>query len=313
MWASLAAPSLCVLVASAILAGAVVCTGLSAASPASAPGRLRDLTLSFDARPAYSEWDGVQPGYSCVNGAVDQRKPTKQPSAAFRRDSTPGNVRHGRYAVRVVLNRGDQAPYTCKAEGVAAIKRLNEREGSESWWGWSGKVPQGLAWDATPGDVLFEFTTNAYYWPSYGLVNFDAATRTAFASGSTPASPRIPARSRTMQPTNDGSPCSARAPPGRWSTASGSTSTSTSSGAAGRMGCSRSGTGRRYEQVHEALLERSGRWGPDPGAAASDHALQHANGAPGDDGNPALAGWRLLPRQHPLDERVLVGRDAAQT
>jgi hypothetical protein len=181
MRASLSACSLCVVVASAILAGTVVCSGLSASS-APAPLRARDLTLSFDARPAYSEWDGVQPGFSCVNGAVDQKKPTKLPSAAFRRDLTPGNVRHGKYSVRVVLNRGDQAPYTCKAEGVAAIKRLNDREGSESWWGWSWKLPRGWRGTLSWGQ-LFSFTTNAYYWPAYGMVNFDAATRNSLRLG----------------------------------------------------------------------------------------------------------------------------------
>ena len=62
-----------------------------------------DLTLSLDAKPAYSEWNAIQPGFKCVNGTVDHSAPTKPLSAAFVRNKSPGNVRHGRPAARVVL------------------------------------------------------------------------------------------------------------------------------------------------------------------------------------------------------------------
>jgi Polysaccharide lyase len=171
-----------------LLAGAVVIAAISTSGPlasrraASAPATARDLTLSFDAKPAYSEWWGIQPGYACVNGSVDQSAPTKPSSAAFVRDDSPGNVRHGRYSARVVLNPGDYASYTCKAEAVFAFKRLGEREGSESWWGWSWKLPRG--WRGTNSwGMLFEFTTNHVLWPSYGMLNFDAATRHSLRLG----------------------------------------------------------------------------------------------------------------------------------
>ena len=128
------------------------------------PGRsasaLPNLTLSFDATPAYSEFWTIQPGYTCANGSVKLSSPTKPPSAAFGRDNSRGNVRHGRYSARIVLNPGDHASYTCKAEAVEAIRRLNEGEGSSSWWGWSWKLPVGWRGTNSWGE-LFEFTTRS--------------------------------------------------------------------------------------------------------------------------------------------------------
>ena len=171
-----------------LLAGALVIVGASSsgllASPLTAPATAAapDLTLSFDAKPAYSEWWLIQPGYTCVNGSADQSAPRKPPSAAFVRDNSPRNVRHGRYSARVVLNPGDQASYTCGAEAVSAIKRLDEREGSESWWAWSWKLPVG--WRGTKSwGMLFQFTTNHVLWPSYGMLNFDAAKRNSLRLG----------------------------------------------------------------------------------------------------------------------------------
>ena len=162
---------------------AISTSGSLAGRTTSAPGVARDLTLSFDAKPAYSEWDSIQPGFECENGKVDHSAPTKPPSAAFVRDKSPGNVRHGRYSAKVVLKPGDHATYTCRAEAVAAIKDLNEGEGSESWWGWSWKLPHG--WRGTDSwGMLFEFTPTAFYdWPSYGMLNFDAATRNSLRLG----------------------------------------------------------------------------------------------------------------------------------
>jgi hypothetical protein len=159
----------------AVLAG--VMSPLPLASPsASVPATTPNLTLSFDAKPAYSEWWGIQPGYRCVNGSVNQSARTKAPSDAFVRDSSRGNVRQGKYSARVVLNPGDHAAYTCQAESVSAIKRLNEGEGSQSWWAWSWKLPVG--WRGTDSwGMLFEFTAYHPFWPSYGMLNFDAATR----------------------------------------------------------------------------------------------------------------------------------------
>ena len=155
---------------SSIFAIAAVVLGwapLSAAPP--------DLTLSFDATPAYSEFDSIQPGFTCANGSVDRSAPAQPPSAAFVRDDSAGNVRDGKYSARVVLNPGDHASYTCKAEAVEAIKELGEGEGSESWWAWSWKLPVG--WKGTDSwGMLFEFTTDAPFWPSYGMLNFDASS-----------------------------------------------------------------------------------------------------------------------------------------
>jgi hypothetical protein len=167
---------------SVLTAGAAVIAtlGLSGAvaSPSSgrAPRLAPDLTLSFDAKPAYSEWWAIQPGYRCVDGRVDRSQPTERPSAAFVRDDTPGNVRNGKYSARVVLRPGDHTAYSCDYESVSAIKDIGEREGSESWWGWSWKLPRG--WRGTTSwGMLFQFTVNAFYWPSYGMLNFDAATK----------------------------------------------------------------------------------------------------------------------------------------
>jgi hypothetical protein len=172
---------------SSIIAGAVVISivslgPLAPAGRALAQAVAPDLTLSFDAEPPYFEWNGIQPGYPCTNGSVNRSTPGKPASAAFVRDDAAANVRHGRYSARVVLDPGDHASYTCKAEAVFAIKRLGEREGSESWWGWSWKLPVG--WRGTKSwGMLFEFTVNAFYWPSYGMLNFDAATTNSLRLG----------------------------------------------------------------------------------------------------------------------------------
>ena len=151
-----------------------------------------ELTLSFDAglsdcqaarvsaadctRVHTHEWDSIQPGFSCAAGAPDHSSTTQSPSEAFVRDNSPGNVRHGRYSARVVIDPGDHAAYSCAKEAVFAIKRLGEEEGSESWWGWSWKLPVG--WRGTNSwGMLFEFTTYGPLWPSYGMLNFNAATR----------------------------------------------------------------------------------------------------------------------------------------
>jgi Polysaccharide lyase len=154
-------------------------TSASVASPA------RELTLSFDAEPAYSEWRGVQPGFTCRNGTVDQSTPSKPPSAAFVRDGSPGNVRHGTYSARVVLRPGDHTAYSCEAESVGAIDAkagLREGEATESWWGWSWKLPVG--WRGTTSwGMLFQFTVDHVLWPSYGMLNFDAAKTNSLRLG----------------------------------------------------------------------------------------------------------------------------------
>jgi polysaccharide lyase-like protein len=142
-----------------------------------------DMTLSFDAEPAYCEFSSIQSGFKCMDGAVDQSATIKPPSAAFVRDSSPGNVRHGKYSARVVLNSGEHAVYTCRAEAVGAIRGgLAEGEGSESWWGWSWKLPVG--WRGTNSwGMLFEFIPYGPLWPSYGMLNFDAATTDSLRLG----------------------------------------------------------------------------------------------------------------------------------
>ena len=178
----LPSPHTLALLTAALVAGSVIAGASSGASVsrghATAASAMPDLTLSFDASPPYSEWWSIQPGYRCINGAVDQSRPSKTPSAAFVRDSSPANVRHGRYSARVVLRPGDHASDTCKAEAVFALKRLGETEGSESWWGWSWKLPVGWRGTSSWG-VLMGFTTNRFFWPSYGMFDFDAGGRTS--------------------------------------------------------------------------------------------------------------------------------------
>jgi hypothetical protein len=60
---------------------------------------------------------------------------------------------------------------------------VSEGEGSESWWGWSWKLPVG--WRGTNSwGMLFELTVYHVLWPSYGMLNFDAATtKRDFAAG----------------------------------------------------------------------------------------------------------------------------------
>jgi hypothetical protein len=165
-----------VFLASAIVFVAVSSSGsLASLSRASVPAVEHNLTLSFDRKPAYSEFDWIQPGYKCANGSVDQSAPAQPPSSAFVRDDSPGNVRDGKYSARVVLNPGDHASYSCQKEAVEAIKRLGEGEGSESWWAWSWKLPVG--WRGTDSwGMLFEFTADGPFWPSYGMLNFDASS-----------------------------------------------------------------------------------------------------------------------------------------
>jgi len=171
-----------------LLVSAVVSIDLSSGSPltSQAGGSAfteRNLTLSFDAKRTYSEFSTIHPGYTCRDGAVDQSAPTKPPSAAFVRQRSKGNVRHGKYSARVVLNPGDQAIYTCNAEAVGAIKNVDEGEGSQSWWGWSWKLPRG--WRGTNSwGMLFEFIPADHRrWPSYSNLNFDAARRDSLRLG----------------------------------------------------------------------------------------------------------------------------------
>ena len=138
------------------------------------------LTLSFDAEPAYCEWKSIQPGSRCVDGAISGA--SKAPSAAFVRDDSPGNVRHGKYSARVVLNPGDHTSYSCQNESVDAIKGIGEGEGTESWWGWSWKLPVG--WRGTTSfGMLFQFTVDHVLWPSYGMLNFDAGLSNSLRLG----------------------------------------------------------------------------------------------------------------------------------
>jgi hypothetical protein len=154
-------------------------TAVHAGGSLTRPG---DLTLSFDAEPPYSEWWGIQPGYRCADNKVDVAHPVKAPSAAFVRDNSFGNVRHGRYSARIVLRPGDHASYSCKAEAVEAVQGLDEGEGSESWWGWSWKLPVG--WRGTTSwGMLFEFTPHHALWPSYGMLNFDAGRKNKLRLG----------------------------------------------------------------------------------------------------------------------------------
>jgi hypothetical protein len=169
----------------ALAAVALVLAGVSGWTYWLGGNKLRlasNLTLSFDAEPAYSEWTGIQPGYDCTNGTVDRASNPHSPTRAFVRDDSPGNVRQGRYSARVVLNPGDYTVYTCNAEAVEAIKRLGEGEGWESWWAWSWKLPVGWRGSNSWG-MLLEFTPNARLWPSYGMLNFDAYLRDSLRLG----------------------------------------------------------------------------------------------------------------------------------
>jgi hypothetical protein len=171
---------LLIFLVSAIVMIAASSGSLASLGNSSVPVVARDLTLSFDANLPYSEFYSIQPGYRCINGKISGRN--KLPSGAFVRDHSRGNVRHGRYSAKVVLKPGDHASYTCKAEAVEAIKGLDEGEGSESWWGWSWKLPVG--WRGTNSwGMLFEFTPYHVLWPSYGMLNFDAATRNSLRLG----------------------------------------------------------------------------------------------------------------------------------
>jgi polysaccharide lyase-like protein len=174
--------SLLIFVASALVFVAASSSGsLASRWSASVPAVRGDLTLSFDAKPAYSEFYSIQPGFKCVDRIIAGT--SKSPSAAFVRDNSAGNVRHGKYSARVVLNPGDHSSYSCQKEAVMAIKGgLGEGEGSESWWGWSWKLPVG--WRGTDSwGMLFEFTPYAPLWPSYGMLNFDAARRNSLRLG----------------------------------------------------------------------------------------------------------------------------------
>jgi hypothetical protein len=65
---------------------------------------------------------------------------------------------------------------------VMAFTALDEGEGSESWWGWSWKLPVG--WRGTNSwGMLFEFTPHHVFWPSYGMINFDAGKTNSLRLG----------------------------------------------------------------------------------------------------------------------------------
>jgi hypothetical protein len=173
--------SLLILLASGlVLVAASSSSSLASRSSASVSAVRNDLTLSFDAKPAYSEFYSIQPGYRCVDKMIAGMN--KSRSAAFARDDSMGNVRHGKYSARVVLNPGDHASYSCQKEAVMAIKDIDEGEGTESWWGWSWKLPVG--WRGTKSwGMLMEFTPHHPLWPSYGMLNFDAARTNSLRLG----------------------------------------------------------------------------------------------------------------------------------
>ena len=88
-----------------LLLGVVTAVILVAASPAasglrpnaecSAPVMKRDLTLSFDAKPAYSEWWTIQPGYSVSTGpSISRHRSSRppRPSYAMPRRATSGTA-----------------------------------------------------------------------------------------------------------------------------------------------------------------------------------------------------------------------------
>jgi Polysaccharide lyase len=161
----------------AVVVLVVVACGSSRSRPSCVDhAQAPDLTLSFDAESANSEWDAIQSGFNCLDGAIDRSEARKPPSQAFVRDDSPDNFRHGKYSAKIFLEPGDHASYTCNAEAVFAIKRLGEGEGSESWWGWSWKLPLGWRGSKSWG-MLLEYTPNARLWPSYGMLNFDAYLR----------------------------------------------------------------------------------------------------------------------------------------
>src|SRR6266536_3039654 len=94
----------------------------------------------------------------------------------------------GQRAARKVLGTGRAEPGRARSLYLSRRGRwrdqggLGEGEGSESWWGWSWKLPVG--WRGTDSwGMLFEFIPYGPRWPSYGMLNFDAATKKSLRLG----------------------------------------------------------------------------------------------------------------------------------
>jgi hypothetical protein len=157
---------------------------------APASGSPPDLTLSFDAEPAYSDWWSIQPGFKCPSGAVDQSATAKPVSAAFVRDDSPGNVRHGKYSARVVLNPGDYSSYSCEKEAALAITRLDEGEGEGEGRNRGGAGPgscQSAGAAQTPGACCSSSRRTTSSGPPTACSTSTPPRGTACGSGSTPA------------------------------------------------------------------------------------------------------------------------------
>ena len=157
--------------------------------------------------------------------------------------------------------------------------------------GGAGRGSCRVGWRGTDSwGMLFEFTVDHVLWPSYGMLNFDAATTNSLRLGLHTGLTPNPGSSSYNSAYQKWVTLLGPGHPGRWSTASGSTSTCTSSGAAARTGCSRSGTGSTVSRGSRS----STRTSPESGAliqVAPHPTLLYntQNGAPGEDGKPGLA------------------------
>jgi hypothetical protein len=131
-----------------------------------------NLTLSFDAEPAYSEFGlGLQTGYQCSDG-VPTSTPNHNASQVFVRD--PVTKRHGEYSAHVFIFSGDHAPASCIVDTVRAYDVTGEREGDEAWYGWSWRFPRSYPGTNSWG-LIMSWTVNGSEYPGYGQFAFDAA------------------------------------------------------------------------------------------------------------------------------------------
>ncbi len=97
-----------------------------------------DLTLSFDAVPAYSEFRTYNGGIKCAGDVLGG--PNHSLSQMAARNSTIR--RDGPYSAKITLQNNDHID-NCIKDGVQIYGPADIRVGAEGWYGWSWRFPTG--------------------------------------------------------------------------------------------------------------------------------------------------------------------------
>jgi Polysaccharide lyase len=132
-----------------------------------------DLTVSFDAEPAYSEFapSGIWPGFTC-DGSMQF---VQSPSEAYVRD--PVVRRHGTYSARVHARSDGYHGYgrdctRLRTQALVDDSVANEKQGSEGWYAFSIRLPTSFP-TLRGWATVWEFAADGATHPAYGMLPFD--------------------------------------------------------------------------------------------------------------------------------------------